>query len=67
MAQNFWPPFCLTALLLVTIRWSLVTRAHEEAASEVWYSLTERAANSGLPWYQRPVILGVVALRSLRC
>jgi SSS family solute:Na+ symporter len=64
MAQNFWTAiFAWTACFLVTILVSLVTRPHEESSLKgLVYSLTERPQTQGLPWYQRPVILAVVAL-----
>ena len=48
---------------MITILVSLFTRPREsgELAGLV-YSLTERPQTRGLPWYQRPAILAVIAL-----
>ena len=64
MAQNFWTAiFAWTACFLVTILVSLVTRPQEESKLKgLVYSLTERPSSGDLPWYQRPVVLGLVAL-----
>jgi SSS family solute:Na+ symporter len=64
MAQNFWTAiFAWTACFLVTILVSLVTRPREDAELKgLVYSLTERPSSGHLPWYQRPAILGLVAL-----
>ncbi len=64
MAQNFWTAiFAWTACFLITILVSLLTRPHEESRLKgLVYSLTERPETEGLPWYQRPGILALVAL-----
>ncbi len=64
MAQNFWTAiFAWTACFLVTILVSLVTRPQEESKLKgLVYSLTERPSSGDLPWYQRPVVLGLGAL-----
>ena len=64
MAQNFWTAiFAWTACFLVTILVSLLTRPPEENRLRgLVYSLTERPRTEGLPWYQRPEILALVAL-----
>src|SRR5579862_3096383 len=64
MAQNFWTAiYAWTTCFVVTIVVSLLTRAHEEKELVgLVYSLTERPAQHGLPWYQRPVVLAVVVL-----
>jgi solute:Na+ symporter, SSS family len=64
MAQNFWTAiFAWTACFLVTIVVSLLTRPYEESKLKgLVYSLTERPGKDGLPWYQRPEVLAVVAL-----
>ncbi len=64
MAQNFWTAiFAWTACFLVTILVSLFTRPQEESKLKgLVYSLTERPSSGDLPWYQRPAILGIVAL-----
>lgn len=64
MAQNFWTAiFAWTICFVVTIVVSLLTRPHEESKLKgLVYSLTERPRTEGLPWYQRPGILALVAL-----
>ena len=64
MAQNFWTAiFAWTACFLVTILVSLITRPQDESKlAGLVYSLTERPQSEGLPWYQRPEILAIVAL-----
>jgi len=64
MAQNFWTAiFAWSACFLVTILVSLLTRPQEESKLKgLVYSLTERPSSGDLPWYQRPVVLGLVAL-----
>ena len=64
MAQNFWTAIdAWTVCFLVTIAVSLVTapRAPSELRGLV-YSLTERPQDARLPWFERPVILGVLVL-----
>src|SRR5438477_12046528 len=64
MAQNFWTAiFAWTACFLITILVSLLTRPYEECRlTGLVYSLTQRPKTEGLPWYQRPEILAIVAL-----
>ena len=64
MAQNFWTAiYAWTTCFVITIVVSLLTRAHEEKELVgLVYSLTERPAQQGLRWYQRPVVLAVVVL-----
>jgi SSS family solute:Na+ symporter len=64
MAQNFWAAiFAWTTCFFVTIFVSLVTRPpEEEKLTGLVYSLTERPQEQHLPWYQRPAVLGSVAL-----
>ncbi len=64
MAQNFWAAiFAWTACFVVTILVSLATRPHEESKlTGLVYSLTERPQTEGLPWYQRPPVLALIAL-----
>jgi SSS family solute:Na+ symporter len=64
MAQNFWTAiFAWTACFLVTIVVSLITEPPQDSRlAGLVYSLTERPRNQGLPWYQRPEILAIVAL-----
>ena len=47
----------------LTIAVSLVTRPRSDAELVgLVYSLTERPSDGHLPWYQRPVVLGVIVL-----
>jgi SSS family solute:Na+ symporter len=64
MAQNFWTAiYAWTTCFVITIVVSLLTRAYEEKELVgLVYSLTERPAQQGLHWYQRPVVLAVVVL-----
>jgi SSS family solute:Na+ symporter len=64
MAQNFWTAiFAWTACFVVTILVSLFTKPQEPSRlAGLVYSLTERPSDSGLPWYQRPMILAVIVL-----
>jgi SSS family solute:Na+ symporter len=64
MAQNFWTAiFAWSSCFLVTILVSLLTRPHEESRlTGLVYSLTDRPRTERLPWYQRPAVLGLVAL-----
>jgi solute:Na+ symporter, SSS family len=64
MAQNFWTAiFAWTACFLVTMVVSLITQPPQEGKlAGLVYSLTERPRTQGLPWYQRPEILAIVAL-----
>jgi len=64
MAQNFWTAiFAWTSCFVVTIVVSLITRARDEKELVgLVYSLTPRAKEEHLPWYQRPVLLGVIVL-----
>jgi SSS family solute:Na+ symporter len=64
MAQNFWAAiFAWTTCFFVTIFVSLVTQPPaEEKLTGLVYSLTERPQEQHLPWYQRPAVLGSVAL-----
>jgi SSS family solute:Na+ symporter len=67
MAQNFWTAIdAWTVCFVVTIVVSLVTkpRAEDELRGLV-YSLTERPRDERLPWYERPVILGVIVLAAV--
>jgi SSS family solute:Na+ symporter len=65
MAQNFWTAIAaFTACLGITVLVSLVTkreRTDAELAGLV-YSLTERKGDAGVPWFERPVVLGVAVL-----
>ncbi len=64
MAQNFWTAiFAWSACFVVTILVSLATRPQEPSKlTGLVYSLTERPQTRGLPWYQQPAILGLIAL-----
>jgi SSS family solute:Na+ symporter len=64
MAQNFWTAiFAWTSCFVVTIVVSLITRARDEKELVgLVYSLTPRPKEEHLPWYQRPVLLGVIVL-----
>jgi SSS family solute:Na+ symporter len=64
MAQNFWTAiYAWTTCFVITIVVSLLTRSYEEKELVgLVYSLTERPAQQGLHWYQRPVVLAVVVL-----
>jgi SSS family solute:Na+ symporter len=65
MAQNFWTAIAaFTACLGITVLVSLVTkreRTDAELAGLV-YSLTERKGDADVPWFERPVVLGVAVL-----
>jgi SSS family solute:Na+ symporter len=62
LAQAFWTAICAwSACFVVTIVVSALTRAREEAElAGLVYSLTPRAKEMGLPWYQRPPVLAVI-------
>ena len=64
MAQNFWTAiWAWSVCFVVTILISLMTRPRkEEELTGLVYSLTKRSSDGHLPWYQRPVVLGVVVL-----
>jgi SSS family solute:Na+ symporter len=66
MAQNFWTAIWAWSVCFgITILISLITRPREEAELKgLVYSLTERASEGHLPWYQRPAILGIFVLAS---
>ena len=64
MAQNFWTAIWAWSMcFVVTIVVSLFTRPRqEEELAGLVYSLTERPRDEHLPWYKRPVWLGVALL-----
>jgi len=64
MAQSFWTAiFAWTTCFVVTIIVSLMTKPRkDEELRGLVYSLTERPKEGHLPWYQRPVTLGVIVL-----
>jgi len=65
MAQNFWTAiFAWTGCFLITIAISLATKKNRTDAElkGLVYSLTPKAVPLHEPWYERPVVLGVVVL-----
>jgi SSS family solute:Na+ symporter len=64
MAQNFWTAIDAWAVcFIVTIVVSLMTKPRDDRELVgLVYSLTERPREEGVPWYQRPVVLGVLVL-----
>ncbi len=64
MAQNFWTAiWAWTTCCVVTVLVSLATRPRDpETLRGLVYSLTERPSDRALPWYKRPVTLGVLVL-----
>jgi SSS family solute:Na+ symporter len=64
LAQAFWTAIVAwSACFVITILISLVTRPRAEGElSGLVYSLTERAKEDDVPWYQRPAILAVIIL-----
>jgi len=65
MAQNFWTAiFAWTACFVVTVAVSLATRQRKTDAelTGLVYALTPRPAAAVEPWYERPVVLGGIAL-----
>jgi len=62
MAQNFWITiFAWSTCFLVTILVSLVTKPRPEAELKgLVYGLTEKPADQGERWYQRPLPLACV-------
>ncbi|WP_074655701.1 sodium:solute symporter family protein [Terriglobus roseus] len=67
MAQNFWTAiFAFSVNLLVTILVSLLTKARlEEELVGLVYSLTPKPVEHHLPWYSRPMTLGIGVLAIL--
>jgi len=64
LAQTFWTAiWAWSTCFVVTIVVSLITRARsaEELKGLVW-SLTDRPTDVALPWYKRPLTLGLVVL-----
>jgi SSS family solute:Na+ symporter len=64
MAQGFWTAiFAWSVCFVVTIVVSLFTTPREDKELVgLVYSLTPHTSEEHLPWYQRPVVLGVVVL-----
>jgi SSS family solute:Na+ symporter len=62
LAQAFWTAICAwSACFVVTIVVSTLTRARDERElGGLVYSLTPRATEMDLPWYQRPPVLAVI-------
>jgi len=62
LAQAFWTAICAwSACFVVTIVVSALTRARDERElGGLVYSLTPRAQETDLPWYQRPPVLAVI-------
>ena len=64
LAQTFWTAiWAWTTCFVVTILVSILTRPRpvEELRGLVW-SLTDRPTDAALPWYKRPLTLGLVVL-----
>jgi solute:Na+ symporter, SSS family len=64
MAQNFWTAiFAWTTCFVMTIIISLATKPRPDSELKgLVYALTEREHTEAVPWYQRPVTLGLVVL-----
>jgi SSS family solute:Na+ symporter len=64
MAQNFWTAiWAWSACFVITILISLATKPREEAELKgLVYSLTERPSEGHLPFYKRPLALGLLVL-----
>jgi SSS family solute:Na+ symporter len=64
MAMNFWTAiWAWVVCFFVTILISLVTKPRpEKELVGLVYSLTEKPSEGHLPWYQRPVNLGIALL-----
>jgi len=62
LAQAFWTAiFAWTSCFVMTILVSVFTRARaDNELVGLVYSLTERAREDGVPWYQRPALLAVL-------
>ncbi|AFL88402.1 SSS sodium solute transporter [Terriglobus roseus DSM 18391] len=67
MAQNFWTAiFAFSVNLIVTIVVSLLAKARpEEELVGLVYSLTPKPVEHHLPWYSRPMTLGIGVLAIL--
>jgi SSS family solute:Na+ symporter len=67
MAQNFWTAiFAWSACFSVTILVSLLTAPPDPARLPgLVYSETARVSAAGLPWYERPATLGLLALAAV--
>jgi SSS family solute:Na+ symporter len=64
MAQNFWGAiYAWTGCFLLTMLISLVTTPRDEKdLVGLVYSLTPKQTSEGLPWFRRPLVLGVIVL-----
>ena len=64
LAQAFWTAiFAWSACFVITILVSTFTNPRAESElSGLVYSLTARAKEDDVPWYQRPAILAVIIL-----
>jgi SSS family solute:Na+ symporter len=64
MAQNFWTAiWAWTTCFVVTIVISLLTRQRDEKELVgLVYSMTERPSEEHLPWYKRPIALGLAVI-----
>jgi solute:Na+ symporter, SSS family len=64
MAQNFWGAIVAwTGCFLLTIAISLFTKPRDEKdLVGLVYSLTPKQTTAGLPWFRRPLVLGVIVL-----
>jgi SSS family solute:Na+ symporter len=62
LAQAFWTAIVAwSACFFITIIVSAITRARDEQElTGLVYSLTPRAREDDLPWYQRPAVLAVI-------
>jgi len=62
LAQAFWTAiFAWTSCFVMTILVSVFTRARaDNELVGLVYSLTERAREDGVPWYERPALLAVL-------
>jgi solute:Na+ symporter, SSS family len=61
MAQNFWTAiWAFSACFLATAAVSLVTRQRrtEQELTGLVYALTPKPKDEGVPWYERPTVLG---------
>jgi solute:Na+ symporter, SSS family len=62
MAQNFWTAiWAFSACFLTTVAVSLATtqRKKDEELTGLVYALTPKAKEEGVPWFERPAILGI--------
>jgi SSS family solute:Na+ symporter len=64
MAQNFWTAiYAWSACFVVTIVVSLLTRPRrDEELIGLVYSLTPRATDHEMVWYQRPAVLATAVV-----